>query len=155
MDLLKISATEKKVNIVAALKTDGLNPVIIAYTQTKKIKTICWNILNLWDIFKNLKRLEISKKTIPTCKPDTARTCIAPVLEKTPFTNWFNSSLYPKVSAEAIANSLDLSPLSENDCRHLFLTIVENLFKVQEEPIKVQLVTNAEYSICLDWRYLE
>jgi len=50
---------------------------------------------------------------------------------------------------------LDLSPLSENDFRHLFLTIVENLFKVQDEPIKVQLDANAEYSICLDLRYLE
>ena len=37
MDLLKISATEKKVNIVAALKTDGLKPVITAYTKQKKL----------------------------------------------------------------------------------------------------------------------
>ena len=78
---LKDKPMAKKVNIVTALTTEADNPATKANIQSKTTITQVFTILPLLirsNGFSNQDKIHI--KT-PTCKPETAKICIAPAFE--------------------------------------------------------------------------
>ena len=93
-------------NIVAARKTEDENPVIKANDQSKIIEIITNKTLPLLFFLKNPSKSDITQNRIPTCSPETAKTCIAPADEKMRFISGSNVRLSPSVRAESISSSV-------------------------------------------------
>ena len=91
-------------NIKTARITLGEKPVISAYIQSIKITmiTACFRLIYL---LKSLKKPRNIGKIIPTCKPETAKACIAPVAVKAFLISASKKDLSPSINAVPIANS--------------------------------------------------
>src|SRR3546814_14243915 len=86
---------------MAARKTEGENPVIKAYTQINAINIIAFGSRSFGYPFIQESNPENTRKTIPTCKPETDNTCTVHVLEKVLITYFSIPLLYPKINADA------------------------------------------------------
>ena len=87
----------RKVNIIVALRTEGVRPVMNAKPHSAGIMI---SALNFFSRPRTKKRSqERAMLIMPTCSPDTAIICIAPDLEKLVSRSLSRSSLSPIVRA--------------------------------------------------------
>src|SRR5690606_14372611 len=92
---------ESKLNIIAARCTEGLSPVMIAYSHIPLITTAM-----LKKFHRKLRNgIHMSKSiddTMPTCNPETAKICMAPADAKEFFVCASNNDLLPNANAYII-----------------------------------------------------
>ena len=107
--LFKDSEIRRKENMRAALCTEVENPLIIAKAQMRIKSRIVWISLKR-SILNNLKSWANNRYMIPKWSPETAKTCMNPVLAKDDLKSDTKDDLSPRRMAFKKSNSA--SPIS-------------------------------------------
>src|SRR5574344_370719 len=106
------------VHIIAARSTEGLIPVMHAYIHIQHTQQTIF-IQRYFRLRINENKKNNIPLTTPTCKPETANTCITPAAAKFPCVSSSSNDLSPKTKAAISCKLCSDKPDERNVCNAL------------------------------------